>query len=664
MRWTGSCWGICLLGGPLMAQQPADTVRLKPVVVTADRLPRDPQRVTSSVVTLSDSELTAQGTRDLATALRTVPGMAVVESGSFGSQTSSFFRGGESDYTKVLLNGVPLNQPGGAFNFAGWTIDNVDRIEVARGPGSVLYGTDAMTGVVQLITRDRPAVGGLDGRVGWTGGTFGTSDWSADLAAGRAGAGVSLAASRFLTAGTLPYNNESDHTVVDARAHLAREGTGDASLSVRWMEQTYHFPTDGAGSLVDRNQYNTERGPALALDAGHPFSQVLEARLLLTERHDDTRYDNEPDNAADTLGVYLVRTAAATVRRAADLRVNVRTSPTATFTVGGMLEYESYDATNLCQSQYGDCSTPELQARRDTRALYAQEVADWARLSVSLGARLDDNTRFGRIATYRLGALYRIGAATRLRVQGGTGFKEPTFIENFDYEPSSYGTVRGNSNLQGERSQSWEAGIEQGLWAGRMNVGVTWFDQRFRDMVDFTFAPADTSGPNYFNVAAATAQGLELMVRVPRLAPTGLAATIGYTYLHTAVTTPGLDPDPGAAFAAGQPLLRRPAHSGTVTLDYAISSRVGVAGTAYFVGRRWDQDYAVYPFPRVELPGYARIDLAGQWRLLGPHPGANGGGVSLFLRVRNLLDAQYEEVRHFAAPGRALFIGTEVRFGS
>ncbi|HTR20536.1 MAG TPA: TonB-dependent receptor [Gemmatimonadales bacterium] len=648
---------IALVAGRVTAQQPADTVKLKPVVVTADRIPRDPKLVTSSVETLTAAALAAQGRREVPDALRQVPGMAVVESGSFGSQTSVFLRGGESDYTKVLVNGVPLNQPGGSFNFAGLSTDNVERIEVARGPGSVLYGTDAMTGVVQIITRDRSPNGAVTGTVGFMGGSFGTSDWTANVAAGRAGAGMSLAASRFRTEGTLPYNNESDNTVVDARGHLAREGTGDASLSVRWMDQTYHFPTDGGGNLVDQNQYNRDRGPVLALDAGHPFSGRVEGRVLLSERHDDAGYDNEPDGPADTTGAYLVRTDERTVRRAGDLRANIRVGAATVLTLGAVLEHETYDGTSTCMSQFGDCSSPEIVAQRDTRAWYAQGVGDWGGLSFSIGGRFDDNTRFGQILTYRVGVAYRLAGGTRLRAQGGTGFKEPTFYENY-----ATGYVRGNPDLRGERTGSWEAGIEQPLWGDQVALGVTWFDQRFRDMVDYTFAPPDTNDPNYFNVAAATARGLETTLRLRASAIPGLTATVGYTYLHTEVTQPGLDPDPGAVFAAGQPLLRRPQHSGSAVLDYAMGARGGLGFAAVLVGKRVDQDYSVFPSPRVELPAYARVDVSARWLAIGGHLGVPG--VALVARVRNLLDAQYEEVRHFPAPRRAVFVGTEVRLGS
>jgi vitamin B12 transporter len=137
----------------LPAQEVEDTTRLKELVVTATRIPTPPDAVVSSITIIRGEELRARGIHFLQDALREVPGATVVQVGSFGGVSSLFLRGGESDYVKVLVDGVPVNQSGGAYNFANLTTDNLDRIEVLRGPASVLYGSDAVSGVVQVFTR-------------------------------------------------------------------------------------------------------------------------------------------------------------------------------------------------------------------------------------------------------------------------------------------------------------------------------------------------------------------------------------------------------------------------------------------------------------------------------------------------------------------------------
>src|SRR5881409_2040513 len=183
----------------LSGQQPTDTVELNPVIVTATRVARPLTGVPAAVTVLPGAELRAGGIATVFEALREVPGAAVVQTGSFGGQTSLFLRGGQSNYVKVLVDGVPVNQPGGSFDFANLTTDNVERIEVVRGPGSVLYGSDAVTGVVQIFTRD--GRGAPRAAVAFGGGTYATNAVEVTASGGDDRAGYAIGLSRFASDG-------------------------------------------------------------------------------------------------------------------------------------------------------------------------------------------------------------------------------------------------------------------------------------------------------------------------------------------------------------------------------------------------------------------------------------------------------------------------------
>ena len=147
------CSLLCRRLIPAVAQQAKDTTTLNPIVITATRVPVDQSVAPTAVTVIRGEDLRARGVVMVSDALASVPGMTVVRSGSFGATTSLFARGGESDYVKVLIDGVPVNNPGGAFDFASLTTDNLDRIEIVPGPASVAYGSDAVAGVIQLFTR-------------------------------------------------------------------------------------------------------------------------------------------------------------------------------------------------------------------------------------------------------------------------------------------------------------------------------------------------------------------------------------------------------------------------------------------------------------------------------------------------------------------------------
>jgi len=253
------CLTLSVLATPLAAQQPDSAFHLKPVVVTATLVPAAPDAVPAAVTVISGDALRARGVRTVADALRFVPGASVVESGSFGSQTSLFLRGGESDYVKVLIDGVPQNLPGGSFDFANLTTADIDRIEIVRGPVSVLYGSDAVTGVIQIFTR--AGRGTPRGQVGFGGGTY-AAQWAGGDVGGGTGPwsyGVSL--SRFTSDGLYAFNNEYRNGTASARLRFAPDARTDASLSARYADGVYHFPTDGGGQPVDSNQSTTARGP-------------------------------------------------------------------------------------------------------------------------------------------------------------------------------------------------------------------------------------------------------------------------------------------------------------------------------------------------------------------------------------------------------------------
>src|SRR5829696_5982092 len=232
-----------------LAQQPQDTTQLKELVVTANGAPTPADAVVSSVTTITGAELRDRGIQFLQDALRDIPGATVVQSGSYGGVSSLFLRGGESDYVKVLIDGVPVNQSGGGYNWANLTTDNVERIEVLRGPASVIYGSDAVTGVVQVFTRTGSPGVQLEG--GAEAGTFGTVNGHGAVLGGTGTLGYSADASRHSTDGIYPFNNDYGNTVLSGALRSALGAEGDASLSVRFSDNRYHFPTDFSGALAD-----------------------------------------------------------------------------------------------------------------------------------------------------------------------------------------------------------------------------------------------------------------------------------------------------------------------------------------------------------------------------------------------------------------------------
>jgi vitamin B12 transporter len=619
---------IPLLAVPaiLHAQQSArDTARTAPVVVTATRSPLAAERVPSSVSVLTGEELRQEGVTTVADALRRVPGLALVQTGSYGGATSLFIRGGESKYTKVLIDGVPVNEAGGAFDFSSLTTDNVDRIEIVRGPASVLYGSDAMAGVVQLFTR--PGTGRTRVDLAARGGSFGSYDFDGAVRGGEA-ITYSLAGARHTTNGYQAFNSGYDNKVASALLGAVR-GASDARLTLRYTDVAFHFPTNGSGQVVDSNAVRREDRLDVGLDAGYRLTPAAEVRVMLASHDAHGVSDDQPDSPGDTAG-YFYTTADRSRRRSGDLRVNLDLPGATRLTVGGQVERE-WQASGTT-SNYGPSA---FTALRRTSGGYAQLlIAPAAPYTIALGGRYEHNERFGDFFTYRTAASAEVVPGTRLRASVGTAFREPTFLENYG---GSY--VIGNPNLKPEHAFSVDAGVEQQLGAAA-TVGATWFANSFRDLIDYEYS---STAPNYFNVARTRAAGVELTGRVTL--PAGFHADAAATYLETRVADPGLSPAATAVFAPGVRLLRRPMHTVDAGLGYA-----GGRGTLDLrvrrVGTREDNYYAPdFTVQRVTLAPYTRADLAGELALQPTR--AERGRAAATLRIENLFDARYADAAGF-----------------
>jgi vitamin B12 transporter len=640
---------VAVSGRPASAQE--NPYLLEGLVVTARPTPRPRGTFATNVTVLDGEALRAQGYVRLQDALRLVSGLTVVENGSFGASTSVFMRGGESDYVLVLVDGVQVNQPGGAFDFSSLTLDDVARIEVVRGPQSSLYGSDAVAGVIQIVTRDGrgPSRATMGARIG----SFGRHDWSVDASGGGARAGYSLGASRIRTAGILPFNNGYADDVASGSVRYEPDERTTLRATGRLGHRRYHFPTDGSGNLVDRNAFTFGDESTVGLDGVRVLDERVDVRARLGAYALDGGTDDQQDGPGDTVGYYASSSVDHVRRTTVNVSGNLRVQGFVT-TLGWELEREAQRSHTESSSQYGPSSDGSRNTRWN-RGYYAHLSGTREWLSADAGVRLEDNERFGRLGTWQLGAVAHVAGRDGpvFRASFGTGIKEPTFYENF-----ATGFARGNPALRPERSRSWEVGVNQALPGSAAAVSATYFHQDFRDLIEYVSSAPTPEAPNFYNVARARAGGVELRIDARAGRVHGSAS---WSWLDTRVVDPGVDSGAGDEFAPGGTLLRRPRHAGTADVSARIGGGVSVSGMVSVVGARQDRDFTSDPATRVTLSGYTLLDMEASWTLRrgkGRQP-----DVSLSLRGDNLLDRPYQEVLGYPAPGRAFYVGLRVGLG-
>jgi vitamin B12 transporter len=547
---------------------------------------------------------------------------------------------------RVLVDGVVVNDAGGAFDWASLTIDNIDRIEVVQGPASVLYGSDAVTGVVQIFTRDGngPLSTHLFTGIGSRGGRRDELGWSG----GNLNAGFTLNGSHQYTDGILPFNNGFLDDVLSASVRLAPDRYTDIHLAMRWSSQIYHYPTESDGSVQDHNAEQTDHRMVMSVDAGRKLSDRADFRVSLASNEYLPRSNNGPDSPADTLGFFGYFSRSVETYRSGDARLNLRYGARGVFTIGEDIASDRENQTSLSLSQYGN-SPGAFEASRHNSATYVQAIGDASdRFSYAIGGRLDQNSAFGTFPTMRASVAYVLSGEARVRASVGSAFTAPSFAENF-----STGYVTGNPALQPEHSRSAEIGFDTFLDDGKLTLKVTGFLQQFHDIIDYS-GDAAPGTPSYYNVAAANANGVELEGFYK--AGGGVTLSGSYTYTNTRTTQIGFDSTTGASYVPGQPLIRRPKNAWTISALQSYSNGARLALVAVFVGERADRDYVPYPAVPVTLPSYTKVDFS----FVQPLPSHIRGGVSIEGRIDNLFDTQYQEIDHFQAPGRMLFVGVRI----
>jgi vitamin B12 transporter len=632
------------------AQAARDTARIAPVVVTATRSPLAAERVPSSVSVITGAQLRAQGIVAVSDALRQVPGLAVVQTGSYGGATSLFIRGGESKFAKVLIDGVSVNDAGGAFDFSSLSTDNLDRIEIVRGPASVLYGSDAMAGVVQLFTAH--GTPGVHGDIAARAGGYGSSDADGAVRGANGMLSYSASAARHATDGFQSFNSRYRQSV--ASALFATQGVrGDASLSMRYSDNQFHFPTDGSGQVVDSNAVHDADRLSLGIDAGYHITPQAEARLSVASYDTHGVTIDQPDSPGDTNGYYY-SIPDKSRRRSAELRLALALPASSALTLGTRIEREWRFEANTDDNFGGSTDSAHT---RNTSGVFVQLLSSPdPRLTTTAGARYEHNDQFGDFFTYRAAASAAVHEGTRVRASVGTAFREPSFLEI------------GNPALSPERSVSIDAGVEQRIGDAFM-LGLTAFQNSFRNLIDYAYSP---TAPNYNNLARTRTRGVEVESRATIL--DGLHADGAFTYLDARVIDRGASTAGTAAFAPDARLLRRPMHSFDVGLGYA-ATLGGVDVRAHHVGTREDSYYNGSAPSRVTLAPYTRTDASAHVRLLENHQGT----VTATLRAENVFNVLYADVAgynyNFAStsdasiaatgyrgPGRRLLAGLRLTF--
>lgn len=614
-------FGAAMLAAETALAQAGDSSRGPGVVVTATRVPTDPARLASSTTVITAAEIERRQFQSLTDILQAVPGLAVVRSGGFGQQTSIFSRGTESNHTLFLINGVEATDPsstGGIFQFEHLLIEDIERVEIVRGPQSVLYGSDAIGAVINVITRRGAGDPSLGGAV--EGGSFGTISGRAGFGGSNAGFDYALDVNRYHTDGVSALSERiggDEDDAYDNAGVTANLGYApEEALRLRGFAKLVEADTE-IDPFVDDPDAHIETRQIFA--RAEAESDLLDGlwvpRIGLDVTHHDRKsrdFGTEDEFTGSKIKL--------------DLQNDFYVSDQHTLTLGGESEWERGQADAFFS----------FDERIETQAIFVQDqFAFWNSLVGTVGARLDHHSEFGSELTWRIAPAYLIeGTGTKLKASYATGFKAPSLEDLFGGDGS--GTFIGNPDLQPEKSRGWDAGVEQALWDGRVSFGTTYFRNEIEDLIAIDFS---TGVPPFQpeNVSEAETWGLESFIAVAPLEI--LILRLDHTWLKTRDQSENAE------------LLRRPRHKLNLDASLKASDAVTLSLDVLFVGKREDVDAVT--FGRVDEDAFTVVSLAASWQVLER--------LRLFGRVENLLDEDYENPNGFGQPGIGFFAGLQAR---
>jgi len=636
---------LSLLAFPTLST--AEDAALEPMVVTATRTPTPLSQLGSSVTLITADDIERRQFQTLTDALKDVPGLMVVQSGVMGSQTSVFMRGTNSDHVLVLIDGVEMNDPSspnGSFDFAHFLLDDIDSIEIVRGSQSVLYGADAIGGVIQIrtITGEGPVKIRGKVEVGMNSthhetvaisGSEGDFDYSLTMGLLKT-EGESIATEKRQSPFATEFDNDGyDNQVLSTKLGWTPSERFATHFSARYIKTETDIDAgfDFFGNtLEDEDAKNYSDQLYLAADAiGHFFDDRWQAIVAVSRADIERKNRNDRQDPFGT----LERTDYEGIKDKFSLQNDFSFLANNLITLG--FEYEDEEMTGEGFTDFGGfIIDQQSDADRQTKSAYLQDqfnIND--QLFATVGIRYDEPDDFDAETTYRATANYALTQNTHLRGAYGTGFKAPSLFQLYGYTPNNFfSAYYGNPDLKSETSKGWEIGFDQTFWNDNAIANITYYKTEVDDLISTEFLPSfDSTTINHDKVDL---KGLETSLLIA--ATTDIDVNLSYTYTHTRDEN-------------DQELLRRPKNKASIDIAFQATKKMTLSTSALYTGSRKDVDGFGQ---RIDMGGYTIFNVAVNYELTDT--------VRIFTRIDNLGNKTYEPAYGYQALGMAGYIGLEI----
>ncbi|MFH1196774.1 MAG: TonB-dependent receptor [bacterium] len=623
----------------IFSQSNIPTINLGEIVVSANRIETPMLELASSVTVITSTDIQHSRKTNVLEILKSVPGISIAQQGGFGKMASLFMRGANSNHVLIFVDGIEMNDPsspGNLYDISSLQINNVEKIEIVRGPQSTLYGSDAIAGIINIFTKQGEGMPGIT--LSAEGGSNNFYRGTGSLSGSYDILGFSFAGSRLKTGGISAVSKNYGNVERDGYENNSLSGRLNLDLMKELkvdLLYNYNFGKGGidkSGKTGDDPNYTFDNEEQI-FKAGMNFflydgfwSGKMTGSFMKRIAH---AFD-EPD-FVDPGSLYSFNKSS---RLKVELQNDFNLDQNNTLTFGLDATEEKANTEYVSQGAWGPYESIFPDTSNSNVGVFIQDKVNFGnRFFGTVGIRYDKNKKFGGVATFRIAPAYFIRETdTKVKATIGTGFKAPSLFHLFD-------PMFGNVNLKPEKSFGFEFGFEQYFDNKSISIGATYFNIKYDELIGYD------DNFKSINIDKALTQGIEVVAAVNVVK--NLSMNFAYTYTDAKNKSQGVPEDQVS-------LLRRPKHQLNLALDYALFENLNINCQIKTVGQRDDDDFSTFPSTRVVLGSFTLVDAAISYKLIS--------NITLFGRVENLFDRYYEEVLYYGTPGREFFAGAAVNF--
>lgn len=612
---------------------------LNQVLITATKTNSTVLELANSISVIDSEMIVSSRKENVYELLKGQYGLVTIRQGAPGSLTNVNLRGAGSGHALILIDGIEVNDPtdpSNSFDFADLSTDNIFQIEILRGPQSVLYGSDALSGVINIITRK--GTGRPEYNLGIEGGsynsfkgflsTYGKLDrlnYSVNLSR-VVSEGFSSADEKFgntekdgfqnLNVGTNLGFNASDNLNFDLFLRFNKSETD--------LDQFGGEFGDDPTYIYEQEELSAKLQSRLNLFSGF-WKQTLGVSYYKNLRK--YHFDRSEFNPALSRSFYNGN------KIKLDWQNDFQLADNNLFSFGADAEIQKVNSEYFYSDDFGEFESILPENDLYTYGVFLQDQISFNRsFFMSAGMRFDSNEKFGNVVTYRIAPAYFLAnSGTKFKSSVGTGFKSPSIF--YLYDPAF-----GNPDLQPEHSFGWDAGIEQYFFKENFMAGITYFKLEFSDLFGFD------DNFKSININKASSEGIEFYLKAKPLD----ALNINFNYTFNKTKDMGQNPDD-----RDKSLLRRPEHKAALGFTFNFTEKFSAFSEVIFIGSRDDKNYSVFPAERIKMDSYMLLNISAGYRIYNL--------ISIYFRIENLLDADYQEVYGYGTAGISASTGFRIR---